>query len=206
MLKSRRFPETRLSLLDSLRADARRSGWMEFYGLYAPAIFRVARARGLPVHDAEDIVQQTMLEVSRHIDRFELAADRGRFRNWMQVIAERRIVDHRRRLQSNDEKIEGLAKHIDRPDADESMWSREWELADIQYCLEQVAENISPKRMRAFQMYCLEGRSADEVAAELGMSRGHVYVTRSQVLNMIREKIDELDAAPPGFRRRQADR
>ena len=193
MLAQDEFPETRPSLLDSLRDTTGPTGWREFFRWYAPAVYGVARVRGLKHEDADDLVQQVMLEVSAHIGDFAYAPDRGRFRNWLRTIAERRIIDAFRRRRPEMSGQAGLEDCVDdRPTLAEA-WEQEWRVMDLRFCLEQVAMDISPRRMRAFQMYSLQGCSADEVAAELSMTRGYVYATRCQVLSMIRERMRAMD-------------
>ena len=46
--------------------------------------------------------------------------------------------------------------------------------------------------MAAFELYVLKGVSAKETGKRLGMTRAHVYVTRSQVVRRIRVLMEEL--------------
>ena len=158
MLQSKQFPETRLSLLSRLRDDEPgQSAWREFFERYAPAVFRVSRLRGLDEPDADDMVQQVMLAVSEHIKRFVYDRDRGRFRQWVRTIAERKITDHFRKhkpvVQLGIEHLEDRAD--DRPSVEE-LWEQEWRLQDMLWCLDQVTADISPRRMEAFRMYVLD--------------------------------------------------
>src|SRR5262249_54445480 len=97
MLKPRPFPETRASMLANLQTGGAAGRWRDFYEQYAPAVFRVARLRGLPDMDAEDIVQQVMLSVIQNIEGFTYDIDRGRFRQWVRLVAENKIRDLHRR-------------------------------------------------------------------------------------------------------------
>ncbi len=193
MLRPGEFPETRASLLDRLQEDGNTAGWRDFYRRYAPAVFRVARLRGTGEHDAEDVVQQVMLETSKHISDFEYRAGRSRFRSWVRTITENKIVDLHRRRRPEVRDEEAVAARADQTETLDETWEREWKLQDVLWCVEQVALDIAPRRMQAFRMYSLEGRPASEVAETLGMTPGHVYVTRCQVLNLVRERLAELD-------------
>lgn len=194
MLQSSKFPDTRPSLLAQLGDGGGETAWREFFARYAPPIYRVARLRGLTEHDADDVVQSVMVSISSHIGDFRYDRDRGRFRQWVRTIAENRIRQDARRKSlpvSANEEIDGCPD--DRPGIDD-VWSQEWQIQDILWCLDRVANEISPKRMKAFRMYALEGVPAADVAKELEMTVGHVYVTRHLVLNLIRKKVEELDA------------
>ncbi len=192
MLSSREFPETHPSLLAALDDSRGGASWLEFYRRYAPAVFRVARHRGLDQHDAEDIVQQTMLNISRHISAFDYDRDRGTFRSWVRRIAESRIVDFARRrpaptipLEAADQTADGL------PRLDE-VWENEWKLQDLLRCVEHCRNEVSPRTFAAFRLYVLEGATATETAEQVGISVNHVYVIRSEVLKRVRKVMKEL--------------
>ncbi len=201
MLKPREFPDTRPSLLGTLGdPDQPDSAWREFFGCYAPSVFRVARQRGLGTDDADDIVQQVMIVVSAHIGDFQYDRDRGRFRDWIRTVTANKIRDLFRRRQS----APGVAR-IERFEVDQlegsdgaDLWDQEWQVQDMLHCLKLVGREIAPKRLEAFKLYTLKGVSAEETARRLGMSRAHVYVTRTQVIKRLRELMDELEETQKG--------
>ena len=196
MLRRQSFPQTRPSLLGELRADGvmQQSAWREFFERYAPPVYRVARMQGLDAHDADDIVQQSMLQVARGIGSFRYDADRGRFRSWVRTIAERKIVDLRRRraVRKAETLNENTLAAADTLGLQE-LWEREWQMQDMLWCLDQVAGDFSPRRMEAFRLYVFEGVSAAEVAKRMEMSVGHVYVVRAQVINKVRARMKVLE-------------
>lgn len=196
MLQSRGFPETRPSLLATLGEDApNQSAWRIFFERYAPAVYRVARGRGLGDCDADDVVQQVMCQVATHIGRFDLSTlGRQRFRSWLRTIAENKIVDlYRRTRPTVHDQALLEAQQDDAPDA-QAIWERQWRMMDLLECVEEVATDMSPRRMQAFRMYSLEGRPVTEVSEALNMTPSSVYVTRCQVLNLIRDRLAERDA------------
>lgn len=193
MLTSSEFPETHPSMIAALREGKAASHWIEFYQRYAPAIFRVARYRGMDRHDAEDLVQQVMLNISRHIDRFDYRRDRGQFRNWVRRIAENKIIDLARRSQVPAISVETLVEpRDDRPTLDD-LWDQEWRLQDVLFCVDECRRDIAPRTYEAFRLYVVDGLSAKDTAARLNMSVEQVYVTRNQVLNRVRKLIADLE-------------
>ncbi len=191
MLTPRDFPATRASLLAALRDGPGAPGWREFFEYYAPAVYRVARMRALDKHDADDIVQQVMLSITRHIDGFNYDRDRGQFRQWVRRIAENKINDYRRR---RSKVTAALRDDLPGEQVDvESLWDAQWRLQDILFCLDEVAADFAPRRVEAFRLYVMEDISAAEVAERLGMTVGHVYVTRTQIINRIRERMACLE-------------
>jgi RNA polymerase sigma-70 factor, ECF subfamily len=199
VLRPREFPDTRASMLSAMRGAAGDSAWREFFACYAPPVFRVARHLGLSAEDADDVVQQVMVAVAQHIADFRYNRDRGRFRSWVQSITRNKVRDRRRRAARGHEHdtVPYLDGHDGQTDADEpsaDVWAAEWRLQDTLWCLEQVRQEVSPHRFEAFRLYVIEGVPAADVAAQVGMTRGHVYVTRSQIARRVRELLAELDA------------
>lgn len=195
MLTPGNFPDTRPSLLATLREDgASQSAWRDFFGRYAPAIYRVARGRGLRDCDADDVVQQVMCQVAAHIGRFDLETlGTRRFRSWLRTIAENKIIDlYRRTRPAVHDQAVLEAQAAEGPDP-EAAWERQWRMLDLLECIDRVAADVSPRRMQAFRMYSLEGRSVSEVCEALDMTPSSIYVTRCQVLNLIRERLAELE-------------
>lgn len=194
MLGTTKFPETRPSLLATLAEGADgQPAWREFFDRYAPPIYRVARMRTLSHDDAEDIVQQTMLSVSSHIGDFRYDRDRGRFRNWVRTIAENKIKSTWRRKSINKLNADRAQDIADDTPSIDDIWEDEWRIQDLLWCLDQVEKDISPRKMQAFRKYALEGVPAQEVAREMDMTVGNVYVTRHSVLCKIRKKSEELN-------------
>lgn len=196
MLTSKEFPETRPSLLATLDGSGGGSRWLEFYQRYAPAVFRVARHRGLDQHDAEDIVQQSMVTISRHIGKFNYNRDRGAFRNWVRRIAETRIVDFTRRRRAVTVPLDNVEQPIDQGASLEALWEQEWKLQDLLYCVDQCKSEVAPRTFAAFRLYVLEGVSASDTAEQLGMTANHVYVIRSEVLKRVRHFAKALEDTP----------
>ncbi len=198
MLTPRPFPQTSPTLLETLRAGGRESSWRKFFGRYAPAVFRAARLRGLGADDADDVVQQVMTSICAHISEFEYDRTRGQFRQWVRRIAENRIASMHRRRRPVSCDPQALTAYADEAPSPDELWAQQWEIQDMQYCLEQLAADVSPRQMEAFKLYALEGASARDTAEAVGMTIGSVYVTRNQLLNMLRERMKALSAGNDG--------
>jgi DNA-directed RNA polymerase specialized sigma24 family protein len=59
-----------------------------------------------------------------------------------------------------------------------------------------MEREFEPKTMRAFRRVALEGVSPREVAGELGMSVGAVYMAKSTVLHRLRQEAQGLIPEP----------
>ncbi len=147
----RHFPETRASLLCLLRdgqGSATQPAWREFFECYAPAVYRVARRRGLGTSDADDIVQQAMVAIATHIKDFRYEQDRGKFRQWVKTITGNKIHDlfRQRRAMAGSVEIEhhDVQSCTDRGPDVADLWETEWRVQDMLHCLDQVRREIAP--------------------------------------------------------------
>ncbi|MBQ8571258.1 MAG: hypothetical protein IJ444_07100, partial [Kiritimatiellae bacterium] len=59
---------TRSSVMAGVR-DGSDAAWSRFFDLYAGFIFGIARAKGLLEQEANDIVQNVMIDVINHFDK-----------------------------------------------------------------------------------------------------------------------------------------
>jgi RNA polymerase sigma factor (sigma-70 family) len=86
-------PETRASLILRLKNAEDVAAWNDFVAIYAPVIFRVACRHGFQIADAENLIQEVLLSISRALPQWLLREDRGSFRAWLLKIARNEVVD-----------------------------------------------------------------------------------------------------------------
>jgi RNA polymerase sigma-70 factor (ECF subfamily) len=86
-------PETRASLLLKLRDSKDIDAWEDFTQIYTPALHRAARRMGLQVADADNVVQEVLLAVSKSIDQWIDRQEKISFRAWLFRIARNKGID-----------------------------------------------------------------------------------------------------------------
>src|SRR5688500_3656034 len=91
------FLPTRQSLIERLKNQEDQETWREFFDLYWKLIYGVALKSGLSEHEAEDLVQETILTVSKNIHRFRSDPAYGSFKSWLLTIMFRKMRDLHRR-------------------------------------------------------------------------------------------------------------
>src|SRR3954464_3175450 len=85
--------ETRHSLL--LRAQTgEESAWDDLTELYRPLIIGWLNRQGVPARDLEDLSQDILLGVVKHLPAFEHSGRRGAFRCWLRTIVRSRAADY----------------------------------------------------------------------------------------------------------------
>jgi len=89
--------------------------------------------------------------------------------------------------------LESLA-HV--PDAGGEERETEYEYELVVWAAEQVHGEFLESSWKAFWATLIEGRSVLEVAAELGVSPGSVYMSRSRLMARIRSKVQEVMGRP----------
>jgi RNA polymerase sigma-70 factor (ECF subfamily) len=89
--------ETRQSLV--LRAqNGEETAWKVLMDLYRPLIIGWLNNQGVPPYDLEDLSQDILLTVVKHLPTFQHSGHRGAFRTWLRTIARSRSSDYRRSL------------------------------------------------------------------------------------------------------------
>ncbi|MGN6547536.1 MAG: RNA polymerase sigma factor [Aureliella sp.] len=196
-----RFPETRISLILRLAAADDVEAWREFAVVYAPAVYALARSRGLQAADAEDFVQELLLAVAQAAGRWRPDSSRASFRTWLFRVARNLFVDHYqsvRRTATHAVGGEDLA--VDELAATSCAESELEQLFELEYrralfhraaCL--VRKRVEELTWAAFQATAIDAIPAATASSQLGLSIGSVYVARSRVMKMLRSEIERLE-------------
>jgi RNA polymerase sigma factor (sigma-70 family) len=189
-------PDTRRSLIVRLRDPADPAAWSEFVALYEPLVYRLARRKGLQDADAHDLCQEVFRAVAGAVDRWDPA--RGSLRGWLSRIARNMMLNFltRRQFQPRGSGATSVQELLEaQPAADPSataLFEVEYRRHLFRWAAEEVSGQFAPTTWRAFWQTAVEERPPDEVAAELRLSVGAVYVARSRVLARLRRRIEQL--------------
>lgn len=190
------LPPTRPSLLLRVRTASDERAWSEFVEIYTPLIFGFARRRGLQEADAADLAQEVMRAVARHMSGFTYEPNRGTFRSWLFTVTRNKFnnfLEGRRRQPegAGDTAVQEYLEALPCPERDGD-WDREYHERLFEWACAQVRGQFQEATWKAFWQMAVEERSGEEVAAELGLSVGAVYIARSRVTARIREKVREI--------------
>jgi RNA polymerase sigma-70 factor (ECF subfamily) len=185
---------TRQSLL--IRAQAGDEGaWLNLTDLYRPLIRHWLHRQGVSPTDQDDLAQEIMLAVVQYLPTFSHSGRLGAFRHWLRTIALNRMRDYWRglaRVPEGGDTTEVLSL-IEDPDSElNRAWDQEHDRYVLRCLLDLVEEEFEPQTLLAFRRLALGGASGPEVAAELGLSVGAVYVAKSRVLYRIRQEAQGL--------------
>lgn len=186
---------THLSFLDRLRDRANPVAWTEFNERYRELLYCYARRRGSSHLEAEDVAQEVTMYLFKAMDRFEYNAARGRFRGYLRcavsnAVSRRQSRSARTEKYVTPESLDSISQAIDETD---EQWEREWRLHKLRTALQSISSEFEVSTMEAFRLHALAGRSVEETAVQLGMSKSNVYQAKCRVLKRLKEQIELLD-------------
>ena len=190
---------TNTDLLNGLKDPKNESVWQAYVERYRPLVVSYACRVGIAQEEAEDIAQGSLLEFSSDYRAGKYDRTRGRLRSWLFGIVQHQIgrwrrAKHRNRVQAlsdaHKEEIESLSDEDDTS----KTWEAEWNAAILRECLNQIRREIQPTTFRAFELFVLQDRPAEEVAQELGMSANAVFKAKRRVADRIKDLLPLMDA------------
>lgn len=195
------FPETRISLILRLAAIDDVEAWREFASIYAPAVFAVARRRGLQAADAEDFVQELLLAVAGAAQTWTPDKQRARFRTWLYRVARNLLADHFSKRSSSPvcSDTGQFPQEIVDPSSASIDWHTEFELEYRRALFHRAAaiirQRVNSVTWESFHATAIDRASAVAVSKRLGISVGSIYVARSRVMKLLRQEIERLEQA-----------
>ncbi|HVX12318.1 MAG TPA: sigma-70 family RNA polymerase sigma factor [Pirellulales bacterium] len=191
-------PLTRASLLVQLRDGANEGAWQEFMRLYGPVVYGFARNRGLQDADAADLMQDVMRSVMNSIGRFDYDRQQGTFRGWLFTITRNRVFSFlsARRIRpqaAGDSATNRLLSSQPDGAGDSDQWELEYQRRVAALAMERIKGDFQEKTWQAFWLTAVEGVAAPEVAKQLGLSAGAVYVAKSRVLARLKDEVESIE-------------
>ena len=192
----------------SLLARVREGGdvpWREFYATYKPLILLCGGDCGLDDDEKDELVQNVMREIfakdiigkydPEHVPDdvvFRHDPARGRFRHYLRQIIRnqaRKIIRERRNAEMPIDEV--ADKQTDDPL--EAAWDNEWRRHVMNMAVTELKGRVQPETYVAFEMYALQNRPAQEVAAFLNISVASVYTAKNRCAAALKEIIKNLE-------------
>lgn len=175
-------------------------GWQEFYGTYQPLVRLRGRDRGLRNGELDDLLQDVMMSVFKGQKRLPHDPERGRFRDYLRVIIDRRAIDLIRRrkpdaLQVDD--AEALA--LPAPNEADAAWDKAWREHVLAQAMHSLEAESSPRNFAIFRAAALAHRPVDEIAVEFEIKSDNVYLIKHRMLTRLRaiaKDWDEFSCGP----------
>ena len=199
------FLPTRQSLLSRLKDHEDQAGWREFFETYWRLIYSVARKAGLSDSESQDLVQETMVVLARHLPEFRYDPARGSFKAWLHTVIRSRLSEHFRRVRrtSHHEAIPedpGTATSgaaVEKlPDASaeplEEIWRTEWETHVLDTALRRVRAKVSARQYLIFSLATLKETPLSVIRSKLDVNVAQIYLAKHRVGKLVKEEVARL--------------
>jgi RNA polymerase sigma factor (sigma-70 family) len=195
---------TRTMLIDRLKNWQDQRSWQDFFNIYWKLIYGVARKGGLSDTEAQEVVQETMISVAKHMPNFQYNRATGSFRAWLLKMTRWRITDQfRKRARSaalasaSGETTLGTStidKIVDPTGLSlKGIWDAEWESNLMTAAITKVKRQIDPQKYQIFDFYVNKAWTPEKVAATFGVSTGQVYLAKHRITELIKKEIKRLE-------------
>jgi RNA polymerase sigma-70 factor (ECF subfamily) len=189
--------DTNETLLERVRKTDAHDAWKLFYEQYWAVILGYARKLGLNEHQAEEVLQETMVALMRQLPEFQYDRNRGKFRNFLLTIVHRKsLAALRRARRERDTKVPWETVQHEQPDEAPARLTAEmlerWQESVLEAVLQQLArdERIGTDTLAVFRAYVIEGLPASEVAARFGLKENAVYQIKNRLSRRVQEKVE----------------
>jgi len=182
---------TPASLLARLGQPGEQLAWQRFVRLYTPLLFHWTKRLGLQEHDGADLVQDVFALLVRKLPEFAYDPSR-RFRGWLWTLTLNKARERQRRaepLHFNDGAF--AEERTVAPEVD-GFIEAEYRAYVVQRALRLMQTEFQDNTWKACWELVVNSRSGEDVARELGLSVGAVYVAKSRVLRRLRQELDGL--------------
>ena len=188
---------TRVSLIGKAKDQSDDRAWAEFVSYYRKYIYNIVRRMGLAHHDADEVVQLTLLKIWNAMPSFEYAPSKGRFRGWICRIAGNTAKNFIRdkgplplSLSSGEWDGDDMQDYSVEPEV-EALAREEWERYLPELALKNISEALDKKTIKAFTLFS-NGLSVPEIAKRLDLAESSVYVYKQRVIEKLAAEIARL--------------
>jgi len=196
---------TRASLLSRLKDWNDQESWRTFFDTYWKLIYSVAIKTGLTDAEAQDVVQEILICVSKTMPGFKYRASNRSFKGWLLQLTAWRIQDH---VRLRDEGIEivrpfnptptktGSIRGVADPAGPEleRLWDEEWDNNLVEVALARVKQQVSAKQYQIFDFYVLKNLPMGRVKRALGVSSASIYLAKHRINSLIKAEIVKLES------------
>jgi RNA polymerase sigma-70 factor (ECF subfamily) len=195
---------TRATLIQRLKDWQDQSSWQDFFDTYWKLIYGVAIKGGLTDAEAQDVVQETMISVARHMPSFKYDPTIGSFKTWLLNMTRWRITDQLRKRgpfaahesspQDTATGTRTVDKVVDPKSRDlDALWDAEWEKNLLDAAMAKVKRRLDPQKYQIFDLYVNKGWAPEKVAATFGIAVDQIYLAKHRTMEMIKEEVKRLE-------------
>ena len=198
---------TRGSLAERLRHQEGHPDWQKHFENYWKLIYSVARACDLSEREAEEVVQETILETARSVETSRFNPAICTFKSWLMQITRwqvaRQLRNRQRRDRSTDAPgpcstdTEFLTASLDPNVSFGHVWEAEWQ-KNLEYLArERVKQRVSRRDYQIYYLRTVKEKRMREVARLTGANSAKVYLVHHRLASLVKKELTMLRAQQP---------
>ena len=197
---------TRATLINRLKDWQDQASWEQFFDTYWKLIYGFARKAGLTETEAQDVVQETMFAIVKHMPTFNYNPGRGSFKGWLLTMARWRIIDQlrKRRTLSDKHRLPADCSSTTGTDTIDAIpdpsgqpldqhWEAEWQSNLLEAAMNNVKRRLDPQKYQLFDCYVNKEWPPERVAATFGVSVNQVYQAKHRITEMVKAEVTRLE-------------
>ena len=199
---------TRWTLIGRLKNLDDQESWREFFDLYWKLIYGVAIKSGLTQTEAQDVVQETLLSVSKNIKEFKADPARGSFKGWLLKLTRWRVLDavrkrpreevaraHKAVHRNDSSATTSTVARIPDPAGDvlDRIWDNEWERNLLAAALEKLERQVNAKHYQVFYLHVIKQCPVEKVARIASITPDQVYLIKHRLGAVFKSALEELE-------------
>lgn len=206
-MKAHDLEPTRHSLVNRLKDLEDQRSWQAFFDTYWRLIYNVALRSGLSETEAQDVVQETVLTVTRKIQDFRVGPEGGSFRGWLLQITRWRALDQLRKRgrvsgdyaaaaeDAHDTSVTPVIARVPDPASLQldAAWDAEWARNLMEVALEKVKQQVDPEEYQIFDLHVVQQTPALTTARRLGVNLNRVYFAKYKVSRLVKREVKRLE-------------
>ena len=184
---------TRYSLIAKV-LDGDEISWEQFDHNYRPLMIMRAKDRGLSQKEIDDLIQETLLSIFKSKDKFIFDKTKGKFRNYLKTIIDRRAFDIIRKRPPTSEDYSNYKDDLVCASSKdlENKWDAAWQQMILEEAIEQVQIQVSEEVYQIFDLSVIKGYDAKYVAKTLSISVDAVYLAKHRTLKRLHQIVQTL--------------
>ncbi len=195
---------TRHSLLNRLKDWDDHESWRDFFNTYWKLIYGVAVKSGLSDTEAQEVVQETVISVSKKMHDFKYDPAVGSFKGWLLHLTRWRIADQFRKRQRERQADAPHATDASRtatiervPDPNslnlDAVWDEEWQKNLVAAAIVNIKRQVNPRQYQIFDLYVIKQWPVGKVSKTLGVNVGQVYLAKHRITSLLKKEVIHLE-------------
>lgn len=172
--------------------------WNRFFNSYWKLIYHSARSSGLEDADAQEVVQETVIAVTKNIGNLEYDRSKGSFKGWLMKTTKWKVIDQFRKIQKkqaressdDSEKIENMPDDLH---GMETYWENNWQKDLLEAAMEKIRAEVNPLYFQVYDLLVAKDLKPKEVSGKLGISVSQVYLAKHRFTEALKKTVNEMN-------------